>query len=103
MFKISLSRWLLIESFYTEGKEMQKEIRRFFQELWNQLKKTLADQCGDFPLGNVKTECNNAIERDIIVNNTKIHIKSIFTGKTSLYIAMKNIVARKISDSKLNQ
>lgn len=82
---------------------MKKEIRCFFQELWSQLKKTLADKCGDFPFGNVKPEGEEVIEREIVINNTKIHIKSIFAGKTSLDRAMKNIVARKIADSKLDQ
>jgi hypothetical protein len=35
---------------------MQNEIRRFLKELWNQLKKTLTDKCGDFPLGDSKPE-----------------------------------------------
>jgi hypothetical protein len=35
---------------------MPKEIQRFFQELWNQLKKALADQCGNFPLRDSKAE-----------------------------------------------
>jgi len=67
------------------------------------MQRTLADKCGEFPFGESKSEskpCAEPIEREIVINNTKIRVKSIFTGKTSLDRAMKNIVARRISDFK---
>ncbi len=39
------------------------------------------------------------IEREIFVQNTKIHIKSIFGGYISLDDALKKIVLRKLSES----
>ena len=85
---------------------MRKGIRYYFQMFWNWMRKTLTDKCGEFPFGESKSEskpCDESIEREIVINNTKIRVKSIFTGKTSLDSAMKNIVARKISDSESNQ
>lgn len=41
-------------------------------------------------------------ERDIVVHNLKIHIKSVFTGQTNLNEALKNIVARRLSEEKTN-
>ncbi len=81
---------------------MRKEIQRFFQELWNQLKKTLTDKRGDFPLGNVKPEGGEVIEREIVINNTRIHIRSIFSGQTGLDEAVKKIIIRKLAEKKVN-
>jgi len=64
------------------------------------MRKTLADKCGDFPLGNVKPEGNEGIKREIVINDTRIHIRSIFTGQTRLDEAMKKIITRKLSDTK---
>jgi hypothetical protein len=88
-----------------EENAMRKEIRCFFQEVWNWIRKTLADKHGELPFGDGKKarkHCVECIERVIVINNTRIHVKSIFTGKTSLDKAMKIIVTRKISDSKLD-
>ena len=42
----------------------------------------------------------DAVERDLYINGVKVHIKSIFTGKTILNNAMSNIVSRKLTESK---
>jgi hypothetical protein len=39
-------------------------------------------------------------ERKITVNNTIIHLRSIFTEQTSLDEAMKNIIMRRLSEEK---
>ena len=76
------------------------------QAFWNWMRKMLTDKCGEFPFCEGKPEnerCDESNEREIVINNIKIHVRSIFTGKTSLDRAMKNIVVRKISDSKADQ
>lgn len=81
---------------------MRRKIISWFQALWNWLRRTLADKCGEFPFRDVKPGNEHTvqiIERDVVVNNINVHIKSIFTGKTSLDSALKNIVARKMSDT----
>ena len=40
------------------------------------------------------------IESDIVINDTKFHIKSIFSEKTNINTAIKNIVIRKITLNK---
>ena len=85
---------------------MRRKIIGCIQAFWSWMQRTLADKCGEFPFGEGKPECEHCdecIEREIVINNTKIRVKSIFTGRTSLDSAMKNIVARKISDSESNQ
>ena len=85
---------------------MKREIINYFQELWVWLQKMLMDKCGDLPLFDSKPEkecMDEVVEREMVINNTKIHIKSIFTGKISLDGAMKNIVAHRISDAKSEQ
>ena len=44
----------------------------------------------------------NTIERDMVVKDTHIHIKSVFTGKISLEKALSNIATRKLSAEKKN-
>ena len=44
----------------------------------------------------------NVIERDVEINNTKVHVKSIFSETISLDKAMKNIVCKKLSIAKSN-
>ena len=48
----------------------------------------------------IKTEKKKSTERELNINGTKIRIVSIFSEKTKLESAMKNIVARKISEHK---
>jgi len=81
---------------------MRRKIISCFREFWNWIQKTFADKRGELPIG-IKPVTNEVIEREVVVNNTKVHIKSIFAGKTSLDKALKNIVARKISDAKSDQ
>ena len=40
------------------------------------------------------------VEREIVINNVKIHINSVFIGQTTLENALTNIIIRKISKSK---
>jgi hypothetical protein len=40
---------------------------------------------------------SNTIERDIVINGTRIHIKSVFADKTSLEKALTNIARRKLA------
>ncbi len=82
---------------------MRRKIIGCIQAFWNWMRKTLTDKCGEFPFREFKPASNHSaevIERELVINNTRIHVKSVFAGKTSLDRAMKNIVARKISDSK---
>jgi hypothetical protein len=44
----------------------------------------------------------NTIERDVVVNGTHIHVKSVFNGKIPLEKALSNIAVRKLSDKKKN-
>lgn len=45
---------------------------------------------------------SKVIERDVEINNIKIHVKSIFSEKISLDRAMRNIVSKKLSMAKSN-
>ena len=83
-----------------EKNVMKEKIRCLFQAFWNWMRRTLADKCGELPLGSVKPESDKAVEREIVINNTRIHIRSIFTGQTRLDEAMKNIITRKVSETK---
>ena len=47
-------------------------------------------------------ECTKVVEREIIVNNIMICVKSVFVKQTTLENAVNNIITRKISDSKTN-
>jgi hypothetical protein len=40
------------------------------------------------------------VERKISIDNTKYHIKSIFTGKIKLEDALKNIALKKLRNSR---
>jgi hypothetical protein len=42
-----------------------------------------------------KSEYSKVIERDVVINKMNVHIRSIFSEKTSLDSAMWNIVAKK--------
>ncbi len=44
----------------------------------------------------------NVIERDMVINNMNIHVKSIFSGEISLGTAIQNIIIRKMSGAILN-
>lgn len=82
---------------------MRRKINNYFQEFWNWMRKTLTDKCGDLPFGDGKPNTEQRaeiVEREIVINNTKIHIKSIFTGQTRLDEAMKKIITRKLSTTK---
>ena len=51
----------------------------------------------------MKTEVkkvNNAIERDIVINDTHIRLKSVFNDKIPLEKALINIAARKLAKIK---
>ena len=39
-------------------------------------------------------------EREITINSTNIHIKSVFTGQTSFDDALSKIINRKVADTK---
>ena len=85
---------------------MRRKIGNYFKEFWKWIRKILTDNCGELPFGDGKPDTEHSdeiVEREIVINNTKIHIKSIFTAKTSLDRALQNIVARKISDAKSDQ
>lgn len=85
---------------------MKRKIVNVFQGFWNWMRKTLADKKGDFPFGghNLKSRHDAvAIDREIVVDDTRIHIKSIFTGQTRLEEAMKKIIIRKLTESKKPQ
>ena len=43
---------------------------------------------------------NKIIERDVVINGTHIHVKSIFDGKVPLEKALGNIAKRKLSAHK---
>jgi|LSQX01.1.fsa_nt_gb hypothetical protein len=49
---------------------------------------------------NVTNQNKHIIKRDFIINGTLIHIKSIFNGHTTLDKAVKNIILRKLSETK---
>jgi len=38
--------------------------------------------------------------REITINNTNIHVKSVFTGQTSFDDALKKIITRKVANTK---
>ena len=50
--------------------------------------------------GAERLERTKVVERDIIVNDVNVHVKSIFIGQTTLEKALCNIVSRKISESR---
>lgn len=82
---------------------MRRAIRNLFQIFWNWVRRKLPDKCGELRFGEDKPERESKdeiIEREIIINNTRIHIKSIFTGQTRLDEAMKNIIVRKLLETK---
>lgn len=80
---------------------MRIKILYFFQKFWNLIWTTLPNKCGELKVEEDKTR-PEVIERDIVINNMSIHIKSIFTGKTNLDKALKNIVVRKISEARVD-
>lgn len=51
-------------------------------------------------IDNMKDQNKPTIERDFIINGIVIHIKSIFNEHTTLDDALKNIVLRKLSETK---
>lgn len=79
---------------------MREKIHCLFQAFWKWMRRTLADKCGELPLGNVKSGSDEAIKREIVISNTRIHIRSIFTGQTRLDEAMKKIITRKLPETK---
>ena len=48
-----------------------------------------------------KDEKARIIERDIVIDNMKIHIRSIFNGKISLEKALENIIVRRMNNAVL--
>ena len=46
------------------------------------------------------SEPTQMMEREITINNMRIHIRSIFNGQTSLEEALQKIVIRKLSEQK---
>jgi hypothetical protein len=52
---------------------------------------------------NLKPELQEAppcVEREIVTSGIKIHIKSIFSGQTSLDDALEKIITRKLANTK---
>ena len=43
---------------------------------------------------------SKSIERDILINGEKIHLKSIFSGQIKLDSAMMKIILRKLAEQK---
>ena len=43
---------------------------------------------------------NKTVERDVVINGTHIHVKSVFYGKIPLEKALGNIAKRKLSAHK---
>ena len=72
---------------------MQKEIQCFLKELWNQLKKTLADKCGELPFGDLKPK----IERsEMKIGKTVYIITSRYSGKENIMDKFKRLIVRKL-------
>lgn len=43
---------------------------------------------------------HTVLERDMLINGITVHVKSIFSDKTTLDTALKNIVLRKSSEQR---
>jgi hypothetical protein len=91
---------------------MRRKISNYLQELWNWIRIKLNDRCGELKLGEGKSrnkrrdiepdgkhKTAKIIEREIIIDNMKIHIKSVFTEQTQLEEAMKSIIIRKLVET----
>lgn len=72
---------------------MRKRIRSFCQELWNQLKRALADKCGELPLGGIKSKSESS---EMKIGKTRYLVTCKYGGKENITEKLKRLIVKKL-------